>query len=363
MPSRAELAVGIGCALISVAPTALTSAPAVGVVAAAVAGAVLGASRRRPRLAWLTAVGALLVAAVFPPVAATLYVLAVVHAFCAGRWDERGVGIAAVVLLTGAAVSCAAASDDSAVPQVFLAPTAWGAGLALGGRERVADQLRRRAGELEDEHEAHVALSVRYERARIASELHDIVAHAISVMVVQASAGQRLTLQNPELVPPTFEAIEGAARRAEQDMGRLVELLGAEGPAGNGPDLALFDELVERASASGLSITLRLEVQGDDLPPAMLELAYRVVQEGVTNALRYAAGAAVRVLLRAGSGELLVEVENGDAASEVALTDTGTGNGLRGLRERLDALGGTLFAGPTVEGWRLTARLPLDDRQ
>ena len=93
-----------------------------------------------------------------------------------------------------------------------------GRGRALRERELVAAQLAERVRELEEEREAHAALSVRYERARIASELHDIVAHAISVMVVQASAGQRLA-HDPEATAETFEAIAGAARQAEQDMG------------------------------------------------------------------------------------------------------------------------------------------------
>ena len=112
---------------------------------------------------------------------------------------------------------------------MLLPAAGWGAGRALREREQVAGQLAERVRELEEEREAHAALSVRYERARIASELHDIVAHAISVMVVQASAGQRLAARDPEPTAETFEAIAGAARQAEEDMGRLVALLADEG--------------------------------------------------------------------------------------------------------------------------------------
>jgi signal transduction histidine kinase len=240
----------------------------------------------------------------------------------------------------------------------MLPAAAWGAGRALREREQVAEQLAQRAQELEGEREAHAALSVRYERARIASELHDIVAHAISVMVVQASAGQRLT-HDPEATAETFEAIAGAARQAEQDMGRLVALLGDENAIGPAPDLALVEELVARAAGSGLDVTLRLEGEREGLPAEVGETAYRVVREGLTNALRYAAGASVAVRVLAGGEDLIVEVENDASERQPALTGAGTGNGLRGLRERVDACAGRLEAGPTAQdGWVLSARLP-----
>ena len=243
---------------------------------------------------------------------------------------------------------------------ILLVPGAgWGAARALREREEVARQLAERARELEEEREAHAALSVRYERARIASELHDIVAHAISVMVVQASAGQRLAARDPEATAEAFEAIADAARQAEQDMTRLVALLGDEGAIGAAPDLSLLEDLVARASGSGLDVTLRLEGEREGLPAPVVETAYRIVQEGLTNALRYAAGAAVRVLVRGDREALLVEVENAPARREVALAGAGTGTGLQGLRERVGSCGGTLEAGPSpAAGWRLTALLP-----
>jgi signal transduction histidine kinase len=233
------------------------------------------------------------------------------------------------------------------------------AGRALHERERVARELAARAAELEQERDAYARLSVRYERARIASELHDIVAHAISVMVVQASAGRRLATHDPEGTAEAFAAISGAARQAEQDMGRLVALLGDERAIGPAPDLALVEELVARAAGSGLDVTLRLEGEREGMPAAHGETAYRVVREGLTNALRYAAGAAVSVLVRGGPSGLLVRVENGPAARHAELAGTGTGRGLQGLRERIDGHGGSLRAGPTPSGgWRLEADLP-----
>ena len=215
----------------------------------------------------------------------------------------------------------------------------------------MAEQLAERARELEEEREAHAALSVRYERARIASELHDIVAHAISVMVVQASAGQRLAAHDPDATAEAFDAIAGAARQAEQDMGRLVALLGDEQAIGPAPDLAMVEEIVARAAGSGLDVTLRLKGDREGLPAPLVEIAYRIVQEALTNALRYAAGAAVTVLVHGDRDALTVTVENGPAEREATLAGTGTGNGLLGLRERIGDCGGTLSAGPTPGWW------------
>jgi signal transduction histidine kinase len=152
--------------------------------------------------------------------------------------------------------------------------------------------------------------------------------------------------------------IADAARQAEDDMGRLVALLG-DAPTGPAPDLALVEELIARAAGSGLDVTLRLEGAVDEVPSATAEAAYRVVQESLTNALRYAAGAAVAVTLRGGEDAIDVEVRNAAAAGEPELYGVGTGNGLGGLRERIDACGGTVDAGPTADGgWRVVARIP-----
>jgi signal transduction histidine kinase len=226
----------------------------------------------------------------------------------------------------------------------------------LRERELIAGRLAERARELEEEREAFASLSVRYERARIASELHDIVARAISVMVIQASAGQRLA---PERTAETFSVIADAARHAEQDMGRLVAFLGDEGAAGPAPDLGLVEELVARAAGSGLDVTLRWEGEREGLPAQAVEAAYRVVREGLTNALRYAAGAPVAIVVRGGQEALVVEVENGPATARADLAGAGTGNGLRGPARARGRVRRHGRAGPRPEGgWRLLARMP-----
>ena len=357
---RSDLLVGLAAAVPGAALTAVEGdLGAAGVASAVVVGGALGAARLHPRAAWIVAVTGLLASVPFGSPSFGLAMLAAAHAFCAGRRETRWAGLAALAAIAGALeLGVALADSDAAVPVLLVPAAAWGAGRALGERERVAAELAERVRELEEEREAHAALSVRYEQARIASELHDIVAHAISVMVVQASAGQRLA-HDPEATAGTFEAIAGAARQAEQDMGRLVALLGDAEAVGPAPDLTLVDELVARAAGSGLDVTLRLEGERDGLPAPVGETAYHVVQEGLTNALRYAAGAAVRVRVRGEREALLVDVANAATRADTALAGIGTGHGLQGLRERVTACGGTLEAGPAPDGgWRLAARLP-----
>jgi signal transduction histidine kinase len=361
MRARFDLLIAVGGAAFGAA-AAVVWGDADQIPSAVLLGASLGLTRRYPQVAWATAAAILIATATqrdFPGGDAFIALpLLAAHAFFVGRFDADWSGYLGVGVLTAASMTDALLAHDAPVPFLIFVPAMWAAGKALRERERVAAQLAERARELEGEREAYAALSVRYERARIASELHDIVAHAISVMVVQASAGQRLT-HDPEATAETFGAIAGAARQAEQDMGRLVALLGDEHAIGPAPDLALVEELVARAAGSGLDVTLRLEGQREGLPAEIGETAYRIVQEGLTNALRYAAGAKVGVRVLAAGQDLVVEVENDSSGVRPALSGSGTGNGLRGLRERVDACGGRLEAGPTArEGWLLGARLP-----
>ncbi len=241
------------------------------------------------------------------------------------------------------------------------------AGTALRLRRETAEQLAERGRELEAERDLFAQVSVRNERARIASELHDIVGHALSVMVVQAAAGQRLAPTSPEAAVESLAVIAESARLGRADLQRLIELLAGTEVAT--PDLALIDEVVNQAARSGLRVTCRLEGTRDGLRSEAAHAAFRVVQESLTNALRHAPGAEVRVLIRseADGRAVSVRVEN-DAVPQRALVpsstgagvaaEAGTGRGLIGLRERVLDLGGTFSAGPaTSGGWAVEAQL------
>jgi signal transduction histidine kinase len=353
--------IGALAALFGAAGAALAGQGPAAWVAAAALGAALGLYREHPA----RAVGlAVVAAAALVPSGMSLApsMLVCANAFAAGRWLGWSASVAAGAALLAAIFSAAVVEGDAdnwVVPSILLVGTAWIAGRAIRERDLVALRLAERAEELEREREAFATLSVRYERARIASELHDIVAHAISVMVVQAGAGQRIAAVDPELTGEMFDAIAGAARQAEQDMTQLVALLSDEDAIGHAPDLALVEELVARAAGTGLDVTLRLEGSREGLPASAVQTVYRVVRESLTNALRYASGAPVHVLVRGGAAAIDVEVVNDAAADAEALAGHGTGNGLRGLRERVGAGGGRLEAGPRESGgWRVAARIP-----
>lgn len=325
-------------------------------------GLLLGLGERRPvTVASAAALLGLAVAFMGDGVPTAGFPLLAAHVFATARRESLAISVSLAVAILAACEIAEARAHESLVVAVFVLPTAWTIGRTLGARERLTERLADRARELDEERDAYVELSVRYERARIASELHDIVAHAISVMVVQASAGQRLVGIDPELTDETFAGIADAARQAEQDIGRLVTLLSDEPTSvTTEPDLQLVRELVTRANGSGLHVTLRVTGAYDTIPSEAAALAYRIVQEGLTNALRYAAGAPVRVELTAGTDRLAVSVTNGPASRAPELTGAGTGNGLKGLRERLDTTGGTVDAGPLPDGgWRIHAHVPL----
>src|SRR4051812_17659604 len=296
-PARTDVLIGALAALFGAAGTAVWQGP-VACVAAAALGAALGLYRGHPAAAPALAVAA--AAALVPTgdLAPAPAILVCANAFAAGRWTVATISVATAVALLAASLGAAVwahNTDGWLVPAFLLVGTAWIAGRAIRERDLVALRLAARAEELEREREAFATLSVRYERARIASELHDIVAHAISVMVVQAGAGQRIAPHDPELTAEAFAAISSPAREAEGDMGRLVALLGDEEAIGPAPDLTVVEEIVARAAGSGLDVTLRLEGERDGLDAEAAQTACRVVQEGLTNALRYAAGAGVRV--------------------------------------------------------------------
>lgn len=359
MPARrAELAgAAIGVAIGAAGAVTWSSDVTVAVAGGALGGS-LGFARHHPLAARIVATAALLATVPQGTVGPATYALVLAHALCAGRWSRFHPGLAGVLALIVASELGVLVQHDDAVPAIFLPGAAWFAGRALRDREEVARRLSERARELEEEREAHVRLSVRYERTRIAAELHDVVAHALSVMVVQASAGQRLAAVDAELTAEAFEAIAGAAHQAEHEVGRLVNMLADVHSAGPGPDVAVVEELVARAAESGLQVALRLEGERERLPEIVGQTAYRVVQEGLTNALRHASGSNIDVLVRGERDVLLVEVINGPPLGEVLLSDIGTGTGLTGLRERVDATGGRLTSGPTDSGgWKLSARL------
>jgi signal transduction histidine kinase len=237
----------------------------------------------------------------------------------------------------------------------------WTIAFGVGRKSVEADEAKERAARAEREREERARSAVSEERARIARELHDVVGHSVSVMTVQASAVRRLLRPEQQREREALLIVERTGREALAEMRRMVGVLRRpeEGPAlAPQPTLEHLDKLVEHAREAGLPVELRVE--GEPLPlPAGLDLtAYRLVQEGLTNALKHARAHRAQVLVRYSDGD--IEVTVSDDGQGAGSDGGGGGHGLVGMRERVAVYGGELEAGPRPEGgYRLRARLPL----
>jgi len=224
------------------------------------------------------------------------------------------------------------------------------------------EALRERSQQLERERELSTRLARADERQRIARELHDVVAHSVSVMVVQAGAARTLVGRDSERAATALLAVEASGRQALGELRHLLGLLtdaDAEPTLAPQPGLDQLGPLIERVNQSGLSVDLGIDGMRRPLSPGLDLTAYRIVQEALTNALKYARGARTQVHVDFGEKELRVEVVDGGGTSLDGVS--GAGRGLLGMRERVAIYDGELEAGPRPEGgFAVRARLPLD---
>jgi len=223
-------------------------------------------------------------------------------------------------------------------------------------QQRGRDELQVK---LEAARTAAAQRAVAEERARIARELHDVIAHSVSVMTVQAGAVRRLLQPGQERERLALEAIESTGREALTEMRRLVGLLRRQGTMPDfspQPSMRAVDVLIGTIREAGLPVELAVEGEPTELAPGVDLAAYRVIQEALTNALKYAGPARAWVTVRWREDEIEVEIAN-DGRSEAA--GDGTGHGLVGLRERVALVGGAIDSGPRAGGgFVVTARLP-----
>jgi signal transduction histidine kinase len=286
-----------------------------------------------------------------------LFIPVFLLAYSLGADVRLGPSVLALALLA-AGLQLAVAQFNPFVAIITIGP--WAAGLAVRSRHRLTEQLAARGRELEAERELFAAESVRYERARIARELHDIVAHCVSVMVIQAGAGQRLAVRDPSMAAQAFDYIGEAAQQAETEIGRLIELLSDDWSPPSGDKIQQIGELVARAAATGLSVSRRIVGSVDGLAPDTSDTCYRLVQESLTNALKHAPGAPVAITVDGQIDHIRIIVASGrPVAVAMGLDGAGGRHGLAGMRERVAAVGGELSAGPSEGcGWLVEARLP-----
>jgi signal transduction histidine kinase len=284
-------------------------------------------------------------------------------AFMFGMLKDRSQALAGAAILVGVVAIVAHNQGDH--PGDFGFPLvvfgiAWIVGFGLGQKFHEADEAKERADRLEREREEEARLAVAEERARIARELHDIVGHSVSVMTVQAAGVRSLLKPEQEREREALLIIEQTGREALAEMRRMVDVLRRpeEAPAlAPQPSLGHVDKLVSQAREAGLPVELRIEGDPVQLSAGVDLTAYRLVQEGLTNAIKHA---------RAGHAEVVVRYSNRNV--ELTVSDDGSGdgdgekggNGLVGMRERVSVYGGELDAGPRPEGgYRLHATLPL----
>ena len=284
-----------------------------------------------------------------------------------GRYsdDDRaavlGLAMAYALLIVGELAYGGLSSES--FPELLLPFVFWYVGRRLRARGEYLRVLQERAAHLEREQRAEAERAVATERTRIARELHDIVAHQVSLMTVQAGAAKTVADTDPQAAARAMNAVEVAGRQALDELRHLLGVLRPDGDGnelGPQPGLSDLPRLIDEVRQAGLRVSLH---QDDDAArlPARIELAiYRIVQEGLTNVLKHAGAATMaRVSIRSDERDVLVGIED-DGTGESRLP--GSGHGIAGMRERAQFLGGSLSAGPRAGGgFAVTALIPLSE--
>ncbi len=281
-------------------------------------------------------------------------------------------GCAACVEVAIVAGTIVAAGGDwwyDAIPLTGLVAAAVGIGLYAATRRVYLLELHDRAERLERERDQQGALAAAAERARITREMHDVVAHHLTVMVALSDGAIAATRSSPEDGIEVMRDVSATGRRALADTRRLLGVLrdAAPGPGSPAarqpmPDLSELDDLIDRVRAAGLPTTLEIWGTGTPIPTGVQLTVYRLVQEALTNTLKHGGtGAHAAVRLHRRGRELRIEVDDDGVGIEAPLPDT-VGGGLAGMRERVHAYGGQVQTGPREPaGWRVAATLQLDD--
>jgi signal transduction histidine kinase len=286
-----------------------------------------------------------------------------VGAYAYGRRQLLAIAVGLAIAVVWISLSLAlGGTNQNTVPAVFFSAVAWVGGQAMRRRQSQVELLSDRADQLERERAERVRALVAEERGRIARELHDVVAHGVSVMVVQAQAGPRLVDDKAATVA-AFNSVESSGKEALIELRRLLGILrtGDEELAiGPQPGLASLSHLVQQVGEAGLPVELEIEGEPTLLPAGLDLSAYRIVQEALTNSLKHAGPAHARVLVRYSPSAVELEIrDDGRGASGHV---NGSGHGLIGMRERVALYGGQLTVTPGAPGggYTVQARLPVD---
>jgi signal transduction histidine kinase len=377
-PSRLDLflavAVAVGLSGYTWANAGASPATAAGTVLGAVMGVGIWMRRRAPVAAGVTVVGAGgLYELVVEQAGVVLLAPALLAFYSIGAYAPLpraavGLGLAYTLTFLGDVNESRSLSEwiENVVFAGLVAGSVWAGGVAVGvSRSRTA-QLADLAAQLEREREEKARLAVAAERARIARELHDVVAHAISVIAVQAGSGRHTLKNDPAAANEALGAIESTSRQALVEMRRLLGLLREHNEPATAAPLPGIDshaELIEQARGAGLAVSLDVEGEPRALPTGIDLAAYRILQEALTNVRKHAPRGRAAVRLRYGEHELAIEVRDHGPPADAGPSDVeGGGHGLIGMRERVALYSGELDAGPLPDGgFRVHARLPLNE--
>ena len=280
-----------------------------------------------------------------------------------GRPAYAGLALAVVTIVVVSLDSDSFVWGDIFFPGIF-ATMLWLAGRAVRSRSRLTAELHEATLRLHEQREADAHAAVAEERRRIAREMHDVVAHSVSTMVIQAGGARRILARDPARAVEAAALIERTGREALGEMRHLLGVLHAgENLAALTPQPTLheLDALAERSRAAGLPVELRVSGERRELPPGVDLAAYRVVQEALTNALKHGGGSAT-VTVEYEADDLRVAVADAGTGSATAVQ--GSGQGLRGMRERVRVCGGELHAGPRPGGgFAVRVHLPLQNEE
>ncbi|MFI9206206.1 sensor histidine kinase [Streptomyces sp. NPDC053048] len=354
---------------------------AAAVLAAVALSAVVALRRRWPEkmLLLATAAGLLQLATDVGPNVWDFAMLVIIYTVASGntRWASRYALIGGLLAPLIATVRWPDPTDrspgSSLIAIAFMTVPfvlAWVLGDSVRTRRAYWAQLEERATRLEKEREQQAQIAVTAERARIARELHDVVAHNVSVMVVQADGAAYVLDSSPEQAKQALETISGTGRQALAEMRRLLGVLRTDDASEGGeyvpqPDVEQISELVEQVRSAGLPVEFRVEGAPRPLPSGVELTAYRIVQEALTNTRKHGGpdvGASVRLTYFDDGLGLLVEDDGRGAQHELYESGgaDGMGHGLIGMRERVGMVGGTLDAGPRPGGgFRISVLLPI----
>jgi signal transduction histidine kinase len=321
-----------------------------------------------PAAYWVLATALTFVDGLLIPFMISLFPVGLASAFLLGNLRDSRQAWTGLAIVLGGITTVVFNIPGHATAELLIIPVnfgiSWVAGFALRERAEKAEAAENRASQAEREREAAARIAVAEERARIARELHDIVAHAVSVMVLQVGAVRH---QLPEALGEDRDALRGVERAGRTALAEMRRLLAAIRPDGDEaelvpqPGLDGLQSLLEEVGRAGLPVELHIDGKPFPLPRGIDLSAYRIVQEGLTNALKHARATNADVTVRYRSDEVQLEVrDNGQGSA----TSDGLGHGLVGVRERVKIYGGEMTAGAASEGgFVLSTRLPLvDDR-